>query len=113
MSALAAALPVFQDDEEDRTTEEMDPKLTEGQAQETRMPAGFPLIPGGVEPSSFSHLTTASPVLCGYMDKDTVRKKVLIIFPNAGRHIESWKVRLPPSRFRITWQAAPSAHRSI
>ena len=93
MSALAYALPVWADRCDKPTSDEGETPPTPPQPQPplSKLPA-FPLIPDGVEPSSFSPLTTASPVKCGFMDKDTVRKNVFGLFPNAGRHIESWKV---------------------
>jgi hypothetical protein len=52
-----------------------------------------PLLPPYIDEETFSHETSAPVVKTGWLEKDTVRRNILGIFPNAGRHIETWKRR--------------------
>ena len=51
-------------------------------------------LPPDVDRSSFQASSSTSPVACaGWLYKTTVRRTVLGLFPNAGRHFDSWNRR--------------------
>ncbi len=51
------------------------------------------LVPPDVSEEDFAHQSTAPVKKCGWIYKDSVRRTVLGIFPNAGRHFKNLKKR--------------------
>ncbi|GMH97452.1 hypothetical protein TrST_g12668 [Triparma strigata] len=110
MSRAFAALPIFGDDLASKEEEENphalgsspplpssllnsppDRGIREGSFTSASPPPEN--LPEGVDRDAFQHFSNSELIKCGWMEKDTVRKNILGIFPNAGRHLESWKRR--------------------
>jgi len=107
MSALISALPFSTDTDQDGS--EMDgkpssPSVASREAAKSSPPhspdafsnsesQAKPLLPSNIDEEAFVNESAAPAVKAGWMEKDTVRRNILGIFPNAGRHKEVWKRR--------------------